>query len=414
MDATDFTQHPEVQKILQDLREEHSRKQFSDIVDDAGNQYVDLVMEGGGVLGIALVGYTFVLEQMGIRFLRVGGTSAGSINALLVCALGTPAECKSEKIARALANLPLYDFMDGNWLARKFVDALISREWLPVRIIAGILSLPVLIPHLGLNPGKFFQNWLSGVLRAAGITSTQELHARMRTLPRGLRTRDGAILSAEEADCYPAIVAADVSTETKVDFPRMASLYWADPAVVNPALYVRASMSIPFFFFPLRVHNVPQGPSARRNWEGLAGFDGEIPSVCTLVDGGIMSNFPIDLFHSHDKIPLAPTFGAKLGSARRNIHRIQNPLSLTGAVFDAARHTLDYDFITRHPDYRNLVAHIDTEGHNWLNFVMNDEQKIDLFLRGARAAAEFLARFDWARYRAIRAESVRTYAAAQM
>ena len=37
-------------------------------------------MEGGGVLGIALTGYTYILEQAGIRFLGVGGTSAGSIN----------------------------------------------------------------------------------------------------------------------------------------------------------------------------------------------------------------------------------------------------------------------------------------------------------------------------------------------
>lgn len=38
------------------------------------------VMEGGSVLGIALTGYTYVLQQAGIRFLGIGGTSAGSIN----------------------------------------------------------------------------------------------------------------------------------------------------------------------------------------------------------------------------------------------------------------------------------------------------------------------------------------------
>jgi NTE family protein len=414
MEAADFTQHPDVQKALSETRERHSGKQFSDIIDDAGNQYVDLVMEGGGVLGIALVGYTYVLEQMGIRFLRVGGTSAGSINALLLSALGTPEECKSEKIAKALANLPLYNFLDGNWLARWLINAMLGRVWLPLRILVGLLSLRVLILHLGLNPGRVFQDWVSVVLRDAGITSTEELLARMRTPPRGLRTRVGTVLSANDADCYPAIVAADVTTETKVEFPRMASLYWLNPAAIDPALYVRASMSIPFFFFPLRVRDVPQGASARSNWENLAGFDGEIPSVCTLLDGGIMSNFPIDLFHSHDRIPLAPTFGAKLGSAHRNTHMIERPLTLAGAVFDAARHTLDYDFIVRHPDYRNLVAHIDTRGHHWLNFMMTDKEKIDLFLRGARAAAEFLARFDWAQYKTIRAACAQTYRAAMV
>ena len=49
----------------------------SDIRDRHGNQYVDLVMEGGGVLGVALAGYSYVLESAGLRFLGLGGTSAG-------------------------------------------------------------------------------------------------------------------------------------------------------------------------------------------------------------------------------------------------------------------------------------------------------------------------------------------------
>ena len=40
--------------------------------DAEGNRYVDLVMEGGGVLGIALVGYTYVLESLGLLFVGLG------------------------------------------------------------------------------------------------------------------------------------------------------------------------------------------------------------------------------------------------------------------------------------------------------------------------------------------------------
>ncbi|HEX8357472.1 MAG TPA: hypothetical protein VF610_08680, partial [Segetibacter sp.] len=50
----------------------------SDIIDGDGNQYVNLVQKGGGVLGIALVGYTFILEAAGVRFMRMAGTSAGA------------------------------------------------------------------------------------------------------------------------------------------------------------------------------------------------------------------------------------------------------------------------------------------------------------------------------------------------
>src|SRR5215210_6412017 len=118
--AEHFTQADEVRDLLRELKEEHEDKPFSDVVDDEGNQYVDLVMEGGGVLGVALVGYTYVLEEMGIRFLRVGGTSAGSINAVLVAGLGTPQERKSEKIIKELANVDFWNFVDGGAAARAF------------------------------------------------------------------------------------------------------------------------------------------------------------------------------------------------------------------------------------------------------------------------------------------------------
>lgn len=72
MQEEDFTQADEVQELLGRLRSTSEGKQFSDVIDDQGHQYVDLVMEGGGVLGVALVGYTFVLEEIGLRFLRVG------------------------------------------------------------------------------------------------------------------------------------------------------------------------------------------------------------------------------------------------------------------------------------------------------------------------------------------------------
>jgi NTE family protein len=45
---------------------------------------------------------------------------------------------------------------------------------------------------------------------------------------------------------------------------------------------------------------------------------------------------------------------------------------------------------------------IDTDGHNWLNFDITDEEKLDLFKRGVRAAADFLEKFDWEGYKELR------------
>ena len=169
-------------------------------------------------------------------------------------------------------------------------------------------------------------------------------------------------------------------------------------------------MSIPYFFYPLRVKNVPQGREAVARWRKLASYEEEPPEACTLVDGGIMSNFPIDLFHLPEKVPAAPTFGAKLGTDQRRSAEIDSPQRLGAAVFRSASHTLDYDFIKRNPDYRKLVAYIDTGPHGWLDFDMDDEAKIDLFVRGAREAAEFLSTFDWEGYKDLRRRKKELYA----
>jgi NTE family protein len=54
--------------------------------------FADLVLEGGGVKGIALVGVFSVLEQRGYQLRRVAGTSAGAIVGSLVAANARAAE----------------------------------------------------------------------------------------------------------------------------------------------------------------------------------------------------------------------------------------------------------------------------------------------------------------------------------
>jgi len=110
----------------------------SDIRDVYGKQYVDLVQEGGGVHGVGLAGYTYVLEKMGIGFMKMAGTSAGSINTLLLNAVytddeakalnkpGTYYETRSEKILEYLANKPLTDLVDGHPMWRKLLLSMFS------------------------------------------------------------------------------------------------------------------------------------------------------------------------------------------------------------------------------------------------------------------------------------------------
>src|SRR5689334_17456764 len=90
-DVQAFIKQSGADKILDDLKAEVAANELkgkkftvSDVYDANNHQYVDLVQEGGGVWGIALLGYTYILEKMGIRFFSLAGTSAGSINTILL------------------------------------------------------------------------------------------------------------------------------------------------------------------------------------------------------------------------------------------------------------------------------------------------------------------------------------------
>jgi NTE family protein len=73
-------------------------------------------------------------------------------------------------------------------------------------------------------------------------------------------------------------------------------------------------------------------------------------------------------------------------------------------MFDTARYAYDLEFLIKNPDYRHLIGYVDTATHNWLDFGLKEDAQVDLFIRGARTACEFLTRFDWEEYKKIRKE----------
>jgi len=403
MKTTELTEHPQVWQIIRGLKQDGlDKRPYSDVMDESGNQYVELVMEGGGVLGVALIGYTYVLEQVGFRFFSLAGTSAGSINAMLLAGFGDISQPKGEKLIQVLANKNLYDFVDGDADAKDFIRALVDKVGAVKMIWKGMQVIDNITQDLGLNPGRDFEQWLSGILRKNGVRTTDDLYANFCALPPGLKIRPGVDRNLDGLKPRLAFIASDLTTETKVEFPRMGTLYWKKPGEVNPALYVRASMSIPYFFHPMVVKGLPTGQDALTRWDDLASYNGEIPKEIHFVDGGLLSNFPIDVFHSFNKVPRLPTFGVRLGVDRDKPNTVSNPMNLFGAMFNSIRHLHDYDFILRNPDYKELVQNIDIGPHDWLNFGITDEAKKDLFYRGAVAAEKFLRKFDWLKYKQIR------------
>ncbi|QQR97775.1 MAG: patatin-like phospholipase family protein [Sphingobacteriales bacterium] len=122
-------------------------KQYSDVLDENGNQYIDLVQEGGGTLGLSLVGFCFVLEFVGIRFLRLAGTSAGAINTLFLAALGNnKSETKTPKLFEILQNMKMHEFIDGHWFFRAMIKSIISKnDWFLYTIVIYIFISFLLI-----------------------------------------------------------------------------------------------------------------------------------------------------------------------------------------------------------------------------------------------------------------------------
>ncbi len=403
MDTKQFTESPKVYHLVSSLLNEgFDKKEYSDVLDEAGHQYVELVMEGGGVLGVALIGYNYVLEQMGLRFFSVAGTSAGSINALLLAGMGDVSKPKAEKLVDVLANKNLMEFVDGDSDVKDFVKALVKKAGIVKMILKGSQVVDNLKKDFGLNPGNDFLNWLTGILNKNDIVNTADLERIFGAVPPGLIIRKGVGKNIDGLKPRFSVIASDLTTETKVEFPRMGSLYWEKPEEIPPAYYVRSSMSVPYFFHPFVVKKLPQGGPALENWKTLVKYEGPIPEAVYFVDGGVMSNFPIDVFHNKSVVPRLPTFGVRLGVSRNEPNKISSPVNLFGAMFNSIRHLHDYDFILKNPDYEMLVEKIDIGDHDWLNFGIDDASKIDLFVRGAEAADRFLRRFSWEKYKNVR------------
>lgn len=406
-----FTEDSEVKSLVAELQALRTQR-VSDILDAEGNQYVDLVMEGGGVLGLSLVGYTYGLEAAGIRFRSVAGTSAGAINALLVQALGSPSDAKSNKMIEAVANMPMASFQDGSKLSRKATEAwLAGKHWL-WKYSVSLAILRPLLKRLGLNPGVAFHEWLKDMLAANQVDTWQKLKAQMNTPVAGLHFDPVAL--PEDIPQPPAtfdpqawqpslsVVTAELSSTSRIVLPeRDGALFYDDINAANPADFARASMSVPLFFYPFKI-TLPTTDSVVNAWQNMGFKKKSMPHTAVFVDGGLISNFPISLFHTTNKVPKMPTFGAKLGIEEYVAGDIDGIKPYLGSLIGAMRHDADKEFIRKNPDYNQLVQDIDTGEHHWLNFSLSDEAKLDLFKRGLQASLTFLSKFNWPEYKKTR------------
>ena len=169
-------------------------------------QFRNLVFEGGGVKGIAYIGAMQVLEQRGLLndIRRVGGTSAGAINALIF-ALGYDLAEQQE----ILRSTDFGKFMDDSF-------GFIRDVWR-------------LLTKFGWHRGDFFTRWIEELVKA----QLRSEKATFRTLQQARRP-DLYVIGTNLSTGY----SESFSAERHPDMPLVTAL--------------RISMSIPLFFAAVR------------------------------------------------------------------------------------------------------------------------------------------------------------------
>jgi NTE family protein len=202
----------------------------------------NLVFEGAGIRGIAYSGAVKELEERNIlkNVQRVGGTSSGSIIALLI-AIGY----RSEEISSIVSNTPYHKFNDGRFF-----------------FIGGINRVN---KYYGWYLGKHFEQWLAELIKKKvgdeNITFLQLKQKGYKDLYVTGTCLNKQSLVVFSYESYPHMKVKDA---------------------------IRVSMSIPLYYEPVFLD---ASGTIVRHPKNKSGLD-------VMLDGGFVANFPIRIFDS--------------------------------------------------------------------------------------------------------------------
>ena len=309
------------------------------------DRWCDLVLEGGGVKGLGLVGAYSELHKAGYQVRRVAGTSAGAIVGALIAA-GMPLDA----LLTLMRQVDYTKFRDEGWIDRLGV---------------GGKSASIIFEQ-GVYEGKYLRDWLAAQLDKLGIRTFADLK----------------ITEPWAKDIPPAqryklvVVASDISGGRLARLPWDYERYGLDPDKQLVADAVRASMSIPFFYEPVKLGDK------------------------TLVDGGMLSNFPIGLF---DNTPDWPTFGIKL-SAKPDANMVANPIHNTYDFAKALLATMINAHDQMHVDdpcTATRTMFVETFKIKATDFDISTEEQARLYDSGQDAATKFLKTWDFKNWQKV-------------
>jgi NTE family protein len=295
------------------------------------------------------------------RFERVAGTSAGAVVGALIAS-----GISVTQLHRVMRALDCRRFCDEDALDR-------------IPLVGPGLSL---LFDRGVYQGNELREWLGNLLADRGIETFADLAIDDPHSSLGQDQQFGLV-----------VMATDVTLGRLVRLPwDYRDVYGLDPREQRVADAVRASMSIPFLFEPVTITNPITGTRS------------------TLVDGGVLSNFPIDTFDRTDlEPPRWPTFGLKLlpnlpddthllrlTGSRLSLPLVP-PLRLLEDVLATAIVGHDQTYLDQ-PWVSSRTIRIDTSAAGVVEFDLNDNQKERLYNHGRDAAREFLHQWNWNDY----------------
>lgn len=292
--------------------------------------YIDGVFSGGGIKGFALIGAYQAIESKGIKFKRVAGTSAGSILSAFISAGYT-----SSEIIELMTEIDLTTFLD----ARK-------RKLLPDNIINWFF----LFWKMGLYRGDVLEEWVATKLAAKGIYTFGDLP------PQTLR-----------------FIASDLTNGRILILPEGLKEYGINPETFPIAKAVRMSCCLPYIFEPVQLKT-----QNRRS---------------IVVDGAVLSNFPMWLFDTENVVNKRPVLGIKFTSTNQDAieHKIKNAIGLFGALFETMMTAHDSRYISR-KHVKNIVF-IPTDSNLTTEFSLSNEKKLELIKLGKTKTEDFLKKW---------------------
>jgi len=290
--------------------------------------HIDVVFSGGGVKAFTYVGVLQELERKGLCIKRAAGTSAGAIIAACIAA-----GYSAQEVEDILENLDLERFLDAPMIER-FVP---YSKW------------AILFFKKGIYKGDRFEEWLEEILARANLRVFGDLP-------------EGAL----------KIVASDLTLGRLIVFPDdLHAVYGINPDTFPIAKAIRFSAGFPFFFMPAKMLREDGGYSQ-------------------MVDGGMLSNFPLWVMESSNKIKERPLLGIKiLGKpGKQKAKQIKNAYEMCEAMLSTMKTAHDARYVTAKEE-KNIMI-VPAGDVSTMNLNITQKIKTDLIQNGKVAAAKFL------------------------